>query len=165
MGAQSTSVQLTDNKQPESISRGPHVAGDLAIADRGLARAKSLLELSARNVWWIVRAHLGNLKMWDAQGRRLDQLDDELCAAADAAKGPVEWEVFLRHEGRVQAARLIVLALPPERAEAARHKLTRRSQRKRSKPPHERTLRLAGYVMLLTTLPSLSRNSWETETQ
>lgn len=119
-----------------------------------LARAKSLLELSARNVWWIVRAHLGNLKMWDAHGRRLDQLDDELCAAADAAKGPVEWEVFLRHEGRVQAARLIVLALPPERAEAARHKLTRRSQRKRSKPPHtSETLRLAGYVMLLTTLP------------
>lgn len=148
-----TSVQLTDNKQAESITRGPHVAGDLAIADRGLARAKSLLELSARNVWWIVRAHLGNLKMWDAHGRRLDQLDDELCAAADAAKGPVEWEVFLRHEGRVQAARLIVLALPPKRAEAARHKLTRRSQRKRSKPPHERTLRLAGYVMLLTTLP------------
>jgi len=148
-----TSVQLTDNRQAESITRGPHVAGDLAIADRGLARAKSLLELSARNVWWIVRAHLGNLKVWDNDGRRLDQLDDELCAAADAAKGPVEWEAILRHGGRARAVRLIVLALPPKRAEAARRKLTRRSQRKRSKTPHERTLRLAGYVMLLTTLP------------
>ena len=148
-----TSVQLTDNKQAESISRGPHVAGDLVIADRGLARAKSLLELSARNAWWIVRAHLGNLKLWDTQGRRLDQLDDELCDAADAATGPVEWDVVLQHRGRAQAARLIVLALPSARAEAARQKLTRRSQRKRSKAPHERTLRLAGYVMLLTTLP------------
>lgn len=148
-----SSVQLTDDKQAESLTRGPHVAGDLVIADRGLARAVQLVGLSARKVWWIVRAHLGNLKLWDAQGCRLDQRAAALCDAADAAGGPVEYEVFVRHGTSEVAARLIVMALPANRVAIARSKLVRRSQRK-SKTPDALSLRLAGYVMLLTTLPS-----------
>lgn len=148
-----TSVDLTDDKGAEQITRGPHVAGDLVIADRGLARAATLVALSARQAWWLVRVHLGNLKLWDAHGARVDLRAATLCEAADASAAPCEYAVWLRAGAASVAARLVVVALPPARAAAARAALQQRA-RKKGKTSDPRSLRLAGYVTLLTTLPA-----------
>jgi hypothetical protein len=146
-----TSVSLTDDKAGESVTRGPHVAGDLVIADRGLAHALPLIALSARHAWWLVRVHLGNLKLWNAAGTRVDLRAESLCDAADAAGKACEHDVELRDGTKAVKARLVLVPLPKARAEAARAALRKRSQKK-GKTTDARSLRLAGDVLLVRTV-------------
>ena len=147
-----SSVELTDDKAGEDLQRGPHHPRDVVIADRGLARVPSLVALSLKNVWWIVRATLSSIKLFDAQGQRLDRRATQLCEQAKPGGSAVQFETWL-HEGEHRvAARLVIVALPKDKAMLARKKMEQRSRKKR-KTPDPTALHLAGYVMLLTTLP------------
>jgi hypothetical protein len=145
-----TSVELTDDKQGENASRGPHQARDLVIADRGLAHAKPLALLCLRKVLWLVRVYLNTWKLHDALGNRLDV---SVCDQADQASGPIERDVWFAHDGRLHHARLVVTALPADKAQAARDRFLKRASKKQKKNPDPAALRMAGYVMLLTTIP------------
>lgn len=148
-----TSVELTDDSQGERATRGPHRAGDLFIADRAYARAGQLIALSLRSVWWIVRAYLPTLPLYDENGARVDFACEALCAAARASTGPIERFVTLR-EGKTHVqARLILVPLPEDKAEAARTRLRQRASRRQTMPDPKAQL-LAGFVTLVTTLPS-----------
>lgn len=148
-----TSVELTDDKGAESLSRGPHDVGDLVIADRGYAHARNLVALSARRVWWLVRVHLGTLKLWDESGARIDRRAVTLCDEVDASGEPKAYAVWVRDGESVVAARLVVAALPRDKAEAARKALRQRASKK-GKSTDPVSLHLAGYTTLLTTLPT-----------
>jgi len=144
-----SSVELTDDTQGESASRGPHQARDLVIADRGLAHARRLAQLCLRGVLWLVRVYLNTWKLHDMLGNRVDVA---VCDQADQTGGPIERDVWFAHEGRLHHARLVVTALPADKAQAARDRLVKRASKKQKKPDPV-ALRMAGYVMVLTTIP------------
>lgn len=143
-----TEVELTDEHGGEALDRAKHTRGDLAVGDRGLAHPRALVTVHTRGTWSLVRAHFQSLSLRTAEGARFDA-----AAALDhVGDGVEEFAVTLRHRGTTLPMRLIVAALPPEQAARAREKLLKQA-RKKSRTVSAWTLRLAGYVCLLTTLP------------
>lgn len=142
-------VDLTDHHGGETLTRAAHVAGDLVLADRGLAHAAALVATAVRGVWWLVRCHFQNLALRDAAGAPLDVR----AVLARAAAAPCETVVRVCDGATTITARLVVAALPPAKAAAARAKVAKRAA-KRGRTPDAWALELAGYVCLLTTLPA-----------
>ena len=142
-------VEITDDKEGESLTRAKHAVGDLVVADRGLAHAAQLVALSNRDVWWIVRAQLPNIVLNDGTDRRIEV--SEITERAEHGDHETAVKVVAKKQGCCEA-RLVVIPLPPGKAEIAREKLRKRAAKK-GKSPDAVALHLAGYVCLLTDLP------------
>ena len=151
-------LELTDRHGAESLLRGEPAAGEVLIADRGYAKARELracLDPSgpqARD--FIVRIGWRALALRDPQGTPFD-LIAHLRAIAPGA-GAQEVAVQAVGGGSRQpdllALRLIVVALPAEKAEANRKRLQRKASKHQDKLD-PRSLVAAGFVMLVTSLP------------
>lgn len=148
LAARLTEIALTDEHGGEALDRANHVAGDLAVGDRGLAHPRALVAVHERGVWSLVRTHFQSIALHTEDGGRFDTKS----ALDRVGAGRAEFAVTIRHRKRVVPMRLVIAALPPEQAARAREKLTRQAKKK-SRTPSEWTLRLAGFVCLLTTLP------------
>lgn len=146
-----TGVELTDDSQGESTSRAPVGVRDVLIADRGYGRAKDLVALAFRVVFWIVRVYLPSVPLWNKQGERLDS--HALVRACASAGRAIERAVELRFGKQKVAARLIIAPLPSEAAAKAREQVRKRASRKR-KSVDSQALLMAGFVTLLTTVDS-----------
>jgi hypothetical protein len=144
------SVQVTDAHGGEHLRRGGYETGDLVMADRGLARARGLAAVAAREAYSLVRMHWQNIRLQDAAGEPLES--DGVLTRAD--RGDTGTNVIVPVKGEVSLkARLLTRRLPPDRAERARDQL-RRNAAKKQRSPSTVALRLAGYFSLLTTLPA-----------
>lgn len=84
----------------------------------------------------------------DQAGTRLHWPD----ALDRADRNDIAMPVFVPHQGKLLAARLVVVPLPEDKAARAREKLKKRASKKQ-KTVSPIGLRLAGYVAILTTVP------------
>lgn len=141
-------VELTDDKGGEKLSRAAHGAGDLLVADRGLAHGRGITEITSRGCWFIVRAYLPNLILFDLKNERL--VPEKIMEQASA--GIKEYNVVLAHKKLRLPVRLIAIPLPEAKAKAARDRLKRRAA-KNQRTPNALSLEMAGFLFLLTTLP------------
>lgn len=147
--ARLTSMQLTDHKGGESLTRGGFGRGDLVLADRGLAHARGLHAVAAKEAHSLVRMHWQNIRLLGADGSKL-VLDDVLRRAEAGESGTVVYVPLPGHSSL--PARLLIAPLPPTEAEKARARLIRNASKKQ-RQSSALALRLAGYFCLLTTLP------------
>jgi Transposase DDE domain len=149
-----THLELTDRRGAESLLRCEPVAGEVLIADRGYAKARELrasLDPSGRQARdFIVRIGWRALALRDPQGAPFD-LIAHLQTIAPAAE-PQEYQVQAVVGRSQQPLRLIVLALPADKAEANRKKLKRKASKHQDRLD-PRSLVAAGFVMLVTSLP------------
>lgn len=144
-----TNVEITDSKGAESLKRGEYSPGDIVVADQGLGRANDLHHVHSVGADFLVRVCLSNLKLnIDDQRTRLP-----IQSVLDRADhGDVCTTVWLPKSKSVAIkARLIAQPLPADKSEVAREKLRKRASRKQRKLS-ELALRLAGYVVVLTSL-------------
>lgn len=142
-----------------SATLGEHLDGGalppdaLVVADRGFARPEDLAGVVDEGRHFLVRLGRRSLRLLDAQGRPLNC--EELLAAA-SANGRLDRPVWIGHGRRAGwkpvPARLIVLPLPPDMAQANRRKLTRAGQRE-GYTPSATAYAAAEWMMLLTSLP------------
>ena len=146
-----SSVELTSIKGAERLERCEYNAGDIVIADQGLAHSRDIHHVQSVGAYSLLRACLQNLKLQDACGKKL--VPSELLDLAD--KGVTSVDVFVPHPGadKPVQARLVMGRLPQEQAGRAREKLKQRLSKKQ-KSPRDLTVRMAGYVVLLTTVPA-----------
>ena len=154
-----TDLDLTDDRGAESFGRTAWRAGDVALGDRCYARPPALRQVLAAGADVIVRTGWARLRLLDADGAPLawEALFASLAPGevADRAVAVDYSGQGRRSRGRATfPARLIVLRLLPEAAErataAVRRKHRRHHSRHRLQPL---TVRSAGYLMLLTSLP------------
>jgi hypothetical protein len=145
-------VELSDAHRGESLVRIAARADEIWVADQGYAVASGLgaALASARRV--VVRINWQNLRLHDAQGRRLKVID-----WLKTLTRITERQVFLPMPQGDFALRLIACPLPPAEAEQARERARKRSHKK-GKEPRPDTLLAAGFVLLLTSLPA---ETWE----
>lgn len=145
-----SSFELTSIKGAEALERSEYNPGDIVIADQGLTRSRDIHHVQSVGAYCLLRACLTNLRLQDASGKKL--VPSDLLDLAD--KGVSSVDVYVPHVGTEKPvqARLVMGRLPPEQAGRAREKLKKRLSKKQ-KTPSELTLRLAGYVVLLTTVP------------
>jgi hypothetical protein len=151
-------TQLSDRHQAEVLDLGGVEAGEIRLGDRVYGRYRDLAAVGAGGADYVVRLSARALKLESAAGAFLKRA--ELCRRAEA-EGLQDLPVRIRgaKAAPLLAARLIVLPLPPEQAEAAR-RLMKRNARKWGYTPSQDALACAGCLMLIT---SLAAPTWPAE--
>jgi hypothetical protein len=152
-------LEVTDTGGAESLLRCAPVVNEVLIADRGYARAKELRVCadpdSPERRDFIVRAGWKSLALRDPAGDPFDVIMHlkTLCAGSGPTEWPVQAVVNARKPDDLLALRLIVVPLPPDKAEAAREKRLRYA-RKHGEAVDPRSIVAAGFMILATSLPA-----------
>jgi Transposase DDE domain len=149
-------VEVTGRSEPERLARGGVRPGEIRIADRGHARADDLAEVVAGGADFLVRAAANYPRLLDQTGCPLDRL--VLCRQATRER-PADQPVLVTKgkSGMGVPARLIIIPLEPEAAQRARER-ARRNARHWGYRASEAAIEMAGYLMLLTSLPGVPRD-------
>lgn len=158
-------LELTDGKGAEALRRAVCGDGGVMIADRGYAKAGEMAtfrlgsggqprDFIVRSGWNMLRLETMDGKPFDLTGA-LRQMERE--PGADPLNQPREWTVQALY-GRGKTIkrlpiRLLILAVPPEKAEIARKKVRRSGSKRQHKIDPCSTL-AAGFMILATSLPA-----------
>lgn len=162
-------LKVTDASEGESLKRLPVHRGDIVLADRGYSHRAGVAQIIKQGADVVVRLHSTAFPLEDAAGKPL--------SLADEVKGlPVgrclDKRVWFTHEGRRFALRLCVIRKSSAATKRAQRKAEKES-RKKGHVPQPETLFFAGFIMVLTSLPSqwgaarkvleLYRHRWQVE--
>lgn len=145
-------IELSDARTPESLSRSRDDGVlSLYVADRGLGHARQVHLIKNRyQSECLLRTHLNCIRLLDQTGQVLKP--ERVLKASET--GTYDFDVIVPHpDDRSQrcTARLIVVPLPEEAANRARSKVIKRAKKK-GKTPRKESLRMAGFMTLITTL-------------
>jgi len=151
-----TDLVVTDAKTAEALSCVAVRPGDVLVQDRGYARVRNFVHASKQGADFITRIGWRAVRLFDMAGQRFDLL----AALPESGAPVVEHAVRVGSGSTAVSARLIMARKPPEAAQRQQKRLRRKASRKgqRSDP---RTLRTAGFMMLLTSLPAASASAEE----
>jgi|SRR5580700_67717 hypothetical protein len=141
--------ELTDQKGGEALGRFEFKAGELILADRGYSRAAGVVQVLQSGAALLMRWHTTALPLEDLQCRPLDVLERVRGLVKHTAQ---DWNVQFTHEGKVHRLRLCAIRKNRLSAERAR----RKAQHRANSDGHQispQSLELAGYILVLTTLP------------
>lgn len=165
------STLVTERSVAERLDVGTVEAGEIRLGDRVYGRYRDLAAVTAAGADYVVRLSANALALRTEDGGRVDRA--ALCRQAEE-NGPQDVAVSVHDTagGAALPARVIVLALSPEKAEAAR-RLMRKNACKSGYTPTADTLATAGCLMLITSLPAdrwppgrvldLYRRRWQVE--
>lgn len=140
---------VTDEHTGEQLAHYPLQDGDVVIADRGYNRVDDWMAMADRGVGLVIRYNPHGLKLHTAEGKLLEPEPVLQATTATDLCLPVQvrnprWH-FLN--GSLHARRL-----PPAQAAEARRR-ARAAAKKAGRQIRTRTLALAGWVLIWTTLP------------
>ena len=143
--------ELTDEKEAEHLERGPVVAGEIRIADRGYMSTERLAAVVAQGADVIVRSGWRRAKWLEVDGTKLD-LIAALEAAADV--GRIDRVIGLARSGTEPLQmRLVAIRKPAEAREDSRRKARREASKESVKIGND-TLVAAEWMILVTSLPA-----------
>lgn len=148
-------VQLTDGKQGETLTRWEFSPNEICLADRYSGVPRSLGVLFAAGANFIIRIGWQNLPIQDREGRPFPLTDWLRVQSADPAAPPAQVAVWVNTPQGRFPVRVVARAIPPHKAEKIRHHLQVESKHKKTRLD-ERTLLAAGFVMVVSNLPSLT---------
>jgi hypothetical protein len=160
-------VQVTLPEEGETLTRFTVRAGDVLMADRGLAHRRGIGHVVAHQGEVIVRMNLISVPLEDAKGRAMALLPRLRKLAIGQARA---WPAVIRDEHGSIAVRVCALKKSAEQTRKSQEKVRQIASRKgRELQPD--TLEAAGYVVVLTTLPEvpparileLYRHRWQIE--
>ena len=160
-------VQVTLPEEGETLTRFAVRAGDVLMADRGLAHRRGIRHVVEHEGDVIVRMNLVSVPLEDAKGRALELLPRLRKLAIGQARA---WPAVMRDEHGTIAIRVCAIKKSAEQTRKSQEKVRQIAARKgRELQPD--TLEAAGYVVVLTTLPDvqpalileLYRHRWQIE--
>lgn len=162
-------VEITDGHSKESIARFPARSSEIWVGDRGFAFADKLGRVLQTTAFLVVRIGWYTLSLTTDGQKRLN-LINWIKPLTQTSERPV---VLATPHGNFPL-RLIACPLPPDQAEQARERI-RKQARKKGKKVHPHTLLAAGFVLLISNLPTdlwppsrvlyLYRLRWQVELQ
>jgi Transposase DDE domain len=164
-------TEVTDRHQAERLDVGTVEAGEIRLGDRAYGRYRDLAAVTGAGADYVVRLSATALKLTHPDGTGLKRA--QFCRAAER-EGLQDVPVLVHDANGAAplAARLIILPLPPEKAEAARRHM-RKKARHWGYTASEEALATAGCLMLITSLDaehwpaervlSLYRRRWQVE--
>ncbi|MEO3435613.1 transposase [Inquilinus sp. CAU 1745] len=146
-------VEISDRREAERLDRGVVQPGEVRIADRAHANVAGMAAVRAAGGDFLVRMTARQPRLLDEVGDPLHRLT--LCRAA-GKDGLLDRPVTVaggdRKRGQRLPARLTIWPLPPDAAEKARE-AARRTARRTGYTASEAAIEMAGYLMLLSSLP------------
>lgn len=146
-----TQLQVTDTHEAEHLEVFDLQAGDVVVTDRANGYRERIAFVQQRQADIVVRFSPSTLPLEDEEGKSVEVV--RWLKGRHAPAGRLcSRLVWLRQEGQRRALRLLAVRLSPEQRDQAQ----RRKKRKASKQQRglqADTLYLAGWVLLVTTLP------------
>ena len=142
--------ELTDEHGGETYKRIPVQRSDVLLADAGYCHRQGVAQVITAAADVVVRYNPHGFPLLDAPGQPLEVLP-LLRALAGHQAG--EWPVQFDSDGHRYTVRLCAIRKSQTATLRAQKKLRRRAQTS-GKALQPETLELAGYVMVLTSLPS-----------
>lgn len=144
------SVEITDVKGGETLTRFTFQPGDLVLADRGYAHRNGLKAVVRAGAHFIVRTNWQNVPLETLDGKPFDLLG-ALRTLGEARCG--DFDVQFRGASETPIpARLLATRRSEAAAEHTRQQAIRES-RKKGRVVDPRTLESAGYFYVLTNVP------------
>lgn len=161
-------LQLTDVHGGEPLKRLPVEKGDIVLCDRGYSHRQGVARVLEQEADVVVRLNSGAFPLEDEQEEPID-----LLKLVERLKvGEIgEWPVWFENEGQRRKLRLCALRKSKASAALAERKAEKKA-RKKGHQVRPETLKLAGFVLVLTSLPSswgavlileLYRARWQVE--
>jgi hypothetical protein len=142
-----TDLAITEASTAEALCCVAVRPGDVLVQDRGYARVRNFTHAHANGADFVTRIGWRSVRLFDRSGQGFD-----LLAALPESGAPVVERQLRIGAGRAGVpARLIIARKPPEATERQHQRLRRKASRKGHKTD-PRTLKTAGFMMLLTSL-------------
>lgn len=160
-------VQVTLPEEGETLTRFAVRAGDVLMADRGLAHRRGIRHVVKHEGDVIVRMNLVSVPLEDAKGGAMQLLPRLRKLAIGQARA---WPAMMRDEQGSIAVRVCALKKSAEQTRKSQQKVRQIASRKGHELQPD-TLEAAGYVVVLTTLREvppalileLYRHRWQIE--
>jgi len=163
-------VRLGDRKMMESLVDLPTEPGDVCVADRYYGKRQNLVSVDAAQGYSLCRLAPHQCSLEDEEGNSISVLS--FLQAQPEQQRVCEGSSWARVGNRRVRVRVLGLRLPEEAAAKARARVLLRGRRKRQQVQPQ-TLFLAGWVILVSTLPAaqwsavelfwLYRQRWQIE--
>lgn len=146
-----TSVELTDAQGGESLERFPVTPGQIQIGDAAYATRSGLSHVARNGGYFVMRFPWTNVPLEHPDGERFDILG-ALRSLPEAEPG--EFAVrFQAPDGDYVASRLVAIRKSEPAAALGRERVMK-ERSKRGRKVDLRTLEVAGFIFVLTNLPS-----------
>ena len=142
-----TDLAITEASTAEALCCVAVRPGDVLVQDRGYARVRNFAHAHARQADFITRIGWRSVKLYDPSGHSFDLL----AALPESGAAVVEHPVRIGAGRASVPARLIIARKPADATERQHRRLRRKASRKGHKTD-PRTLKSAGFMMLLTSL-------------
>jgi hypothetical protein len=142
-----TSLTITEATTAEALVCVAVRPGDVLVQDRGYARVRNFTHARANGADFITRIGWQSVRLFKTPGQRFDLF----AVLPDTGAPVVEHAVRIGDGARAVTARLIIARKPPDAIERQTERLRRKASRKGNRTD-PRTLRTAGFMMLLTSL-------------
>lgn len=144
-------IEITDDKDAESLEKVPVQPGDLVVADRGYCRQLPLLSVVERGGDVLVRMMLQTILLQPHTGQKLSLMEE---LQAREHQEYVSFELDFSGNQSKQTVRgwLHAQQLPEEVASKKRRELRTHRRKKGKGQPKAETLYLAGWVVVFSTL-------------
>jgi hypothetical protein len=143
-------VTLTDQSGGEHLGYYRLQPGDIVVADNGYGYRRSVATVSKQQAALVIRVRPATFPFEQADGQTIDVV------ARLRKRGPSvrAWHGWCTDgDGERYRVRLIAAKLPPADAAAARRR-ARQNARDHGRQVQPQTLLVAGWVLLITTLPA-----------
>jgi hypothetical protein len=140
-------VQVTDCKGAEKLAHFDLQADDIVVGDSGYGYRKQVAYAREKRADVVLRICLATFPLEQADGQPFDATAWVLAQHASVA----EWSGWCRSNGRRYAVRLIASRLPADKLAAIRKRKRRKAQ-KAGRKITSRTLQLAAWLLVISTL-------------
>jgi hypothetical protein len=141
-------VEVTDQHQGKHLGYYPLQAGDGVLIDRAYNQAQKLIDQADQGVSGVLRYNPHSLNVYDLTGAKIDGYEELKTTQESERCLPVQ----VRAEGNYIEGDVPTCRLPPAQAAEARRRL-RAKAKKKGRCVQRRTLLLAEWVLIFTTLP------------
>jgi len=141
--------ELTDDKGGETLTRYPVSPGDVVLGDRGYSHRRGVAHALKAKADVVVRLNSTSFPLLDEKGTVFDLLAN---LRTIKGVGPSEWPVHFVFEKKKYKVRLCAIRKTKVAAEKSKSKAEKTAKRK-GKKIGARTLELAEYIFVLTSLP------------
>ena len=161
-------LELTDVHGGETLKRLPVDPGDIVLCDRGYSHREGVAQVLGAGADVVVRLNTGAFPLTDEAGKALALVK---LVGHLKVNQLGEWPVWFEHAGERHKLRLCVLRKSLAATRLAQRK-AEESARDKGQQVRPETLRLAAFVLVLTSLPAtwgtalvleLYRARWQVE--
>lgn len=142
--------ELTDNLAGEKLGRFQFRRDELILADRGYSHRAGAAKVLDSGAALLLRWNPGTLPVKAADGSEFGLLEN---LRRLPPRGAREWPVQFEYEGKIHGLRLCALRKNRVAAERSRRKAVRKANCN-GQQLQARSLELAGYILVLTSLPA-----------